>query len=195
MVRIGFIVEGGSEKVIVESKQFRDWLHQNGIELVFPVIDAKGGGNLLPKNIEPLVGRFRSLGVDHICVLTDLEEEPNAQTVKNRIENSNVSFVFVAVKALEGWYLADTEAMNKWLKESDFYEEFPELTHSKPWDRLKEIAQNLNRTGPGNKISFAKKMVKYFNFQISSSAQHNNCDSAKELIRELRSIGNSNSKH
>lgn len=189
MVKVGFIVEGGSEKVIIESMQFRNWLQQNGIELVTPVLDANGGGNLLPRNIEPLIERFQSLNVDHIFVLTDLENEPDTQAVRNRIENPSINFIFVAVKALEAWYLADTSAMNKWLKETDFCEEFPERTLYMPWDRLKEIAQNLNKTGPGgNKISFAKKMVKHFDFQISDSAGHPNCDSAKEFIRVLESI-------
>ncbi len=51
MVKVGFIVEGDTEKVIVESPAFSAWLTANGITLCHPVIDAKGGGNLLPQNI------------------------------------------------------------------------------------------------------------------------------------------------
>ncbi len=72
-IKVGFIVEGGSEKVIVESTQFRDFLDGKGYELVTPVIDAKGGGNLLPQNIESFVARFDVEAVDHIFVLTDLD--------------------------------------------------------------------------------------------------------------------------
>lgn len=52
MVRIGFIVEGDSEKIVIESVKFREFLRLNGFELVTPVVNAKGGGNLLPQNIE-----------------------------------------------------------------------------------------------------------------------------------------------
>ena len=55
MVRLGFICEGATEKLIVESYQFRQLLLSNNIELIEPVIDANGGGNLLPKNIEQFV--------------------------------------------------------------------------------------------------------------------------------------------
>ena len=189
MVKVGFIVEGDSEKVIIESPQFKSWLSSKGIELITPVLNAAGGGNLLPKNIEPLIERFTSLNVDHIFVLTDLEQEPDIQTVRNRIENPGLRFIFVAVKALEAWYLADTEAMKKWLKVTDFNEEFPENTVDMPWDRLKEISQQLDKTGPGgSKVSFAKRMIKHFGFQVSRSAEHLNCDSAKEFIRELESL-------
>ena len=49
MVKVGFIVEGESEKLVVESPMFQQWLHDHDCTLVTPVIDAKGGGNLLPQ--------------------------------------------------------------------------------------------------------------------------------------------------
>ncbi|PTQ87123.1 hypothetical protein [Agitococcus lubricus] len=49
MVKVGFIVEGDTEKLIVESPAFVAWLVANGITLVNPVVNAKGGGNLLPQ--------------------------------------------------------------------------------------------------------------------------------------------------
>ena len=54
-IKVGFIVEGGSEKIIVESPQFGELLNTNGYELVTPVIDAEGGGNLLPQNIDVFI--------------------------------------------------------------------------------------------------------------------------------------------
>ena len=81
-IKIGFIVEGGSEKVIVESTQFRDFLDRNGYELVTPVIDAEGGGNLLPQNLEVFIERFDLENVDQIYVLTDLEDDPSIESVR-----------------------------------------------------------------------------------------------------------------
>lgn len=182
MVRLGFIVEGGTEKIIVESPQFVSWLKTMDIELVRPVIDAKGGGNLLPKNIEPMVNTLKSIGVDNIVILTDLDNENDTETVIKRIGTEHTSLIFVAVKAIEAWYLADTSAMRKWLNNINFVENSPEQTSDKPWQRLKDIALAEGQSGPGSsKVAFAKKMVKHFNFDVSQSALHPRCPSAKYL--------------
>lgn len=46
VVRIGFVVEGASERVVVESRIFRQWLQQNGMNLVDPVVVAGGHGQM-----------------------------------------------------------------------------------------------------------------------------------------------------
>lgn len=181
-IKVGFIVEGGSEKVIVESPQFRDFLDRNGYELVTPVIDAEGGGNLLPQNLEVFIERFDLENVHQIYVLTDLEDDPSIESVRQRIAHASIKFSFVAVKALEAWYLADSSAMNSWLGITDFNEVQPEQTQGKPWDRLKEIATEKGKRGPGQKISFAKKITKHHGFSLVHAAQHQNCPSATELV-------------
>ena len=180
--KIGFIVEGGSEKIIIESPQFRAFLNKHGYELVTPVIDAEGGGNLLPQNIEEFISRLEQKQVDAIYVLTDLEDELHIETVRQRVRHTKITFAFIAVKALEAWYLADTDAMNTWLGTQDFYESEPEKTVGKPWDRLKEIAAEKGKRGPGQKISFAKRITKYWHFAIENAAKHEACPSAAELI-------------
>lgn len=179
--RVGFIVEGGSEKVIIESSAFRRFLSHNGCELVTPVIDAKGGGNLLPQNIEVFVEQLSRKSVDAIYVLTDLEDEASVDVVRERIAHEAITFSFIAVKALEAWYLADTTAMNKWLNSTSFYEEYPERTIDKPWDRLKQVAVENGQRGPGQKISFAKRISTRWQFSIEGAASHDNCPSALEL--------------
>jgi hypothetical protein len=82
--------------------------------LVNPVIDAKGGGNLLPRNIEPLVATLRAKQAEHIVILTDQEDAPDSNSVKQRITNQYTELIFVAVKA---WLLAATQAVNCWLKQ------------------------------------------------------------------------------
>lgn len=181
MVRMGFIVEGDSEKIIVESEKFRQFLTLNEAELVTPVINAKGGGNLLPDNIDAFLDVLEQKQAEVIIVLTDLENEANSEAVQTRIANERISVVFVAVKALEAWFLADTEAMRLWLEEDDFLEPFPENTPAMPWDRLKQIAVELGKRGPGNKVGFAKKMIKQ-GFSINRAAQHPQCSSARALV-------------
>ena len=133
MVRVGFIVEGASEKIVVESAAFKAFLAEQNYQLVTPVIDAKGGGNLLPQNIEEFVVRLSNNNVDSIFILTDLEDESCAEEVKQRVAHAGVNMTFVAVKALEAWFLADTQAMNQWLRRDDFFEALPEETTGKPW--------------------------------------------------------------
>ena len=38
--------------------------------------------------------------------------------------------------ALEAWFLADSQAMNAWLKIDDFHEPQREATPDKPWERI-----------------------------------------------------------
>lgn len=182
MVKVGFIVEGATEKIIIESPQFQAFLNRQGYILAEPVIDATGGGNLLPHNIEEFIERVKIANPDKIFILTDLEEELSIENVRQRIKHSEIETIFVAVKAIESWFLADTQAMIKFLKFDDFWEEFPEQTPSKPWDRIKEIINQLNVRGVGSKVILAKNMVKHYGFSIENSANHTNCPSAKEMI-------------
>lgn len=182
MVKVGFIVEGETEKIIIESDKFKEFLKQNNYELVNPVIDAKGGGNLLPSNIEPFIKCLKDSQAEMIVVLTDLEDEISVDKVKERIKHSEIKVIFVAVKAIEAWFLADTEAMKLFLKVDNFMEEFPEQTINKPFERIKEIIKEKNARGVGSKIILAKHMIKHHNFSIENSANHPNCPSAKEMI-------------
>lgn len=180
MVNVGFIVEGDSEKIIIESEMFRNFLKQKGYNLITPVINAKGGGNLLPQKIEPFLNRL--LNADKICVLTDLETEEDISKVKERINHDKIDVIFVAVKALEAWYLADTAAMEK-LFNSKFFEQDPENTSLMPYEHLKELVIQYDlKHGLGPKPSLAKKMLKKYHFSIENAASHKNCPSAKELI-------------
>lgn len=116
-------------------------------------------------------------------MLTDLEDEESVKIVRQRIGHQSIQFIFVAVKALEAWYLADSSAMNQWLGCSDFFEEHPEQTMSKPWERLKEIAEARGARSTGrNKIAFAKRMARHWRFSVEKAAHHPSCPSATELV-------------
>lgn len=180
MVKLGFIVEGDSEKIMVESAGFKRWANLQGLEICTPVINAKGGGNLLPHHMGPMLTQLARSSPDHIVVLTDLEDAPNTDAVKARITETHTQLIFVAVKALEAWFLADTNAMRSWLKQPEFFEQAPEQTAAMPWDRLKEIASALGVRGPGSsKVIFAKKFCGTHGYQISNAAAHLACPSAK----------------
>lgn len=178
-MKLGFIVEGETERIIIESNLFQSWANEQGLDICRPVIDAGGGGNLLPQNIKPMVEQVQRSNPDHIIVLTDLERDPDVKTVRQRIGVDYTQLIFVAVKAIEAWFLADSKALEKWLGTS-WHEDRPEETNGMPWGRLKELANELKARGPGpSKPAFAKKMTKHFGFTVPNAAQHPNCPSAK----------------
>lgn len=182
MVKVGFIVEGDSESIVISAPAFARFLNASGYELVHPVINAKGGGNLLPQHSEVFISQLQQAGAEKICVLTDLEDAPSVNAVRQRIAHNDIDIAFIAVKALEAWFLADTHAMRIWLRDDSFYEEFPEGTGTMPWERLREYGRQPGKKGTGNKVSFAKRMVAYYDFTLSGAAQHANCPSARELV-------------
>ncbi len=164
-MNIGVIVEGGTEKIIIESKAFRDYLKLNGINICDPVIDANGNGNLLPRHLQKFINHLKSLhrNLDHILVVTDLENDPAIQDVVRRISHGNIhdNLIFVSVTAIESWFLADQEALNKSIKiKEPFSIPDPENRNQLPWDRIKTISNAMNARGPGpSKIAFAKRMI------------------------------------
>ncbi len=206
MVRVGFIVEGESEKMLMESVSFRDWCSRIGIETVTPIINAGGGGGLLPEFFQNYEKRLSTNGrPDKIVVLTDREKAPTNAVVKKRILRVNemptggakkkkrIDYVFVSVKALEAWFLADDKAMSSWLK-ATFHEDFPERTAGMPWDRIREIAAHRNR-GPGeNHLSFAKTLINSHGFTIENAARHPHCPSVQEFYRTLGGFGEETSQ-
>ena len=68
MVKVGLIVEGESENWWWSRRCFSSGCTTMIAPLVTPVIDAKGGGNLLPQHIEPFIhSPGRSAGVETDC--------------------------------------------------------------------------------------------------------------------------------
>ena len=186
MVKLGFIVEGDTEKILVESSRFSEWLNAHDLELIRPVLDANGSGNLLPKHLEPMVKLLHAKDAQHIIILTDLENEFDVAVVKQRIANPHTDLIFVAVKAIEAWFLADSQAMCQWLKLDNFFESQPEATKALPWERLNEIAKGLNQRGTGkSKPMFAKRMIKHYGFDVLKAAGHTDCPSAKHFCEGL----------
>ncbi len=190
MVRVSFIVEGDTEKIIIESAAFMAWARASGIEICSPVINAKGGGNLLPQNMAQIVMQAKRANPDHIVILTDLEDAPNGELVRNRIGTEHTSLIFIAVKAIEAWFLADTAALRSWLGMPDAFEERPEETPGMPWERLKAVAQEKDARGPGsNKLGFAKRLCRNHGFTIPGAAAHPACPSAKLFHDGVAGLG------
>jgi hypothetical protein len=127
------------------------------------------------------------------CKLTDLEDATDVEAVKSRITTEHIELIFIAVKAIEAWFLADTDAMRRWLNSPEFFERTPEQTQGMPWDRLKEVAKANGSRGPGSKVLFAKKMCGVaLRYELERAAAHPACPSAKAFRDGLLELGGKN---
>lgn len=195
MVTVGFVVEGESETLLVRSEVFRQWLREDcKLEVVDPVIDAAGSGNMCSRNIGDLVENLRAeANPDKVVVLADLDPEtcaPCVQARKEIIGSQGIDLVAIARKAMESWFLADTEAMRRWLGDDTFCEAAPETLAGMPWDRLKELRDKRGR-GPGReRLVFTRKFIRHHRFDVRRAAQHTQCPSARYFVNRLCALGN-----
>ncbi len=185
MVKVGFICEGDTEKLVIESAKFQELLKQLDIDCVSPVIDAKGNGNLLPENIEPFRTILIKNGAEKIFVLTDLDQDSCITQTRNRITEKESQEIIVSVKEIEAWFLADSITMSSLLKEN-FRAEQPEF-ESDPFYKIKTLAQEKTSRGTGTKPKLAKRFIG-LGFSIENAANHPNCPSAKYFIEKLKSV-------
>ena len=191
---VGFIVEGDSEKILVESEAFQNWLHDHcGLVVANPVVNAGGNGALCSPKISSYVKSLKlQAAPDKIVVLADLDPEECAPCITRRKEiigMQGVDLIVIANKAPESWFLADNEAMRKWTGDSEFTEENPEKTRQMPWDRLKEIGLDKGR-GPGHsKKLFARKFIRRLGFDICRAARHPGCPSARYFMERVCDLG------
>ena len=189
MVKVGFICEGETEKLIIESEAFNTLLKKSDLQLIL-AIDAAGNGNLLPQNIEKFIAILEDAGCKNIFILTDLDKDSCITFTKQRISAREKDIIIVAVKQIEAWFLSDSQTLSGLFK-TKFQFEFPE-NEIEPYDTLNTLF--INRTGRGNgkkvnggKIKTARKMLNN-GFSVSNAASHPNCPSATYFIEKLQSF-------
>jgi hypothetical protein len=194
LVSVGFVVEGPSDKKLIENKKFETFLRDEcNLALKRPIVDAGGNGKMCQGKISDFVNQLRKKAEpDKIIVLADLDPEECAPCITKRkaiIGEENIDLVAIARKAMEAWFLADTQAMCAWLGQADFYEECPEQTPQAPWYRLKEIAKERSLRGPGqSKPVFANRFIRDCDFDLLRAAKHPNCPSARYFVEHLREL-------
>jgi hypothetical protein len=125
MVKIGFICEGTTEQILLQSSSFQQLLNTLNLEAL-PIINAEGSGNLLPHNISGYVERLEQLKAQATIVLTDLDADVCITQTKNRISARPNDIIIVAVKTIESWFLASTTAMRAILRQPAFSFAYPE---------------------------------------------------------------------
>lgn len=189
MVKVGFICEGKTERMLVESPPFQEWMTSNLLTCIHPIENADGNGNLLPRNIEPIRNRLILKGAEHIVILTDLDNDACITHTRHRISERPNQSIIVAVKTIEAWFLADTSALTQFLKQSVFIEN-PELDE-KPYDTLRDLFIKHTSQGVGTKPILARRMLKY-GFTIQQAARHPNCPSAAYFLSTLQTLATAN---
>lgn len=195
MVTVGFVVEGDSEEFLPQSPAFRSWLRDEcNLAVVDPVVNAGGNGNMCSRKIKVYVDKLKiQANPDKVVVLADLDPDSCAPCIEKRKEiigeGGGIDLVVIARKAIESWFLADTEAMRSWTGDPGFFEDLPEAANGMPWDRLKQIGIDNGR-GPGNsKPFFAKRFIQDSGFDPRRAGQHPNCPSARYFVERLCALG------
>ncbi len=194
MVKVGFIVEGDTEKQIIKSDSFVDLCRYMGVQVissVLPTHKKEGNGKDMFKNAEKMIAFANILydqGAAFIVCLRDLEDLPCITSAKSEINTSDENILkVIAVKKIEAWFLADVEVMKTFFGENyaaQFPEiEFPELIE-KPDEKLKEISLAIKKRGIGDKLLFAKRLINN-GFSVQRAATHPNCHSVKYFINKL----------
>ncbi|OIN61115.1 hypothetical protein [Arsenicibacter rosenii] len=186
MVKVGFICEGKTEKAIIQSDAFQAWLHQNRIECVFEVIDAKGGGNLLPHNIGLITKELALRGAQQIVILTDSDDDLCVTLTRERINALPNQHVVVAVRQIEAWFLSDTETLKGMLNDTGYYCREPEKIPA-PFEYLKNLFLLKTGRGVGGKAILVSRMLKY-GFTPERAAEHPNCPSARYFLTKLQRL-------
>lgn len=187
MVKLGFIGEGATEKIILESPQFRQYLQSLKIDFVEEVVDATGKDNFLPQNIEKYSQILKDKGASTIIILTDLDKDTCITLTKERVNPSENHVIIVSVKEIEAWFLADGQAMSIFLNDSLFSINNPEQIVN-PFERIRELRVASIGRGIGSKILLANQMVNQNNFSIIRSSKHPSCSSAKYFINKIISF-------
>lgn len=185
MVKLGFIGEGANEKTVLESANFTALLSKLGLEFVENVIDAKGGGNLLPEYLEDQIEKLQEKGATHIVILTDQEDASCITSVKSRVDPEENHVVIIAVKAIEAWFLADTAAIAAYLKFNYKCERPEEIL--KPFNHIRQIRLEKAGRGVNHKKQLCSRILQS-GFSIENAANHPNCPSAKYFIEKLKSL-------
>jgi hypothetical protein len=189
MVKIGFIGEGKTEQLILQSVAFQEWLSQNGIECVGEVIDAKGWGNLLPHRIDVFLKELFNASATRIIILTDLDNDESIEVTQQRIGQSETQIVLVAVKKIEAWFLAHSSLISQ-LVDSPVEIDFPEQL-SDPFSEMQRIFEEKTGRGVGTKPILARRMLKY-GFTIQQATEHPNCPSARYFLTTLKTLASAN---
>ena len=191
MVKLGFIVEGDTEKILLESHSFKNLLHSLKVDYVSDIINVGGNNHLLPTNIEKHSKILIDKGATNIIVLTDLDNDACVTETKNRIKPLENHSCIISKKKIESWFLADTVTLRNFIESNISEHEDPESIDN-PFEEIRRIKIELTSRGfVKSKRYLARSMVSK-GFSFERAASHSNCTSAKYFIDKLKTLSNQN---
>jgi hypothetical protein len=193
MVKVGFICEGTTEQILLQSDAFKQLLATLNIEQI-RVINAEGSGNLLPHNIAEYVTILEGAGTESIIILTDLDEDICITRTKDRISARKQDIVIIAVKKIEAWFLACSPAMQSLLSQPDFHFTAPE-NEKDPFGTINYLLVKRNGRGIGKKSAGKIKLITRLleaGLDLLQAAAHPNCPSAGYFLKKLKEIAAKN---
>ncbi|MBD2702366.1 DUF4276 family protein [Spirosoma sp. BT702] len=191
MVKVGYIVEGASEKIILKTTKFQDYLRSKQIEQVADIIDMEGKGNLKSSSqrMNTQVQLLRDAGANWIVVLRDMDNAESFAVVKEEVYQAIDTEVCIAVQELEAWFLADSKALSI-LFQTDFEHPNPE-TEANPFELLAILRKQYTGRGISDKKIFTRTMLSC-GFTIENAAQYSNCPNAHYFLTKLQTLASAN---
>lgn len=189
MVQVGFICEGYTEQILLQSDFFKDFLHSINIDPL-PIINAEGSANLLPHNIVSYITRLEHLGAQRIVILTDLDDDKCITLTKDRVSARPIDIVVIAVKKIESWFLACTPALRQLLGDPGYNYDQPEEVID-PFETINGLLVKYTNRGIGKKtagkIKLATRMIAC-GFDFIKASEHPNCPSVRYFVTQLNSL-------
>lgn len=195
MVKVGFIVEGHSEVVIVRSDSFKVYLNSLGLETSYEltinavgknnIYDTSGNLNRLKTDTDERLNQLYELGAVVVFILLDRDNADNCLAeFKSKIYRHPETVVIVAMQQIEAWFLADTDCLRQFMQKNIPEIESPEsfLDPIGEIDRLRKMHSGI---GIGGKIKLANTIVHRCNFSLANAAAHPSCPSGAYFQRKL----------
>lgn len=172
-MRIGVAVEGPSDKAFWD-KILKKYFTQDEF-----FVRNMGCRTKLIRETPRLVENYRALNCQAVFIILDRDKTPCYRAVIREFDPSiqnevrkpvllRYLFIFVAVRELEAWYLADEQAIKAILGSPDY--SAPEDTGSLGSEGILKKFWKQHCYCALNKISFAKEMAAHF--QPSRAARH-----------------------
>lgn len=184
---IVFLVEGETEEIIVKHLNDIKWFGQFQIDIK-AIINVGGNGNFCTHNISKFVKQAETFNPYKIVILTDMDCSPCVEETKNRLGLCNNCVLVLAKKAIESWFLADTDFMRKLTINSSYYCASPEATLVMPFDEMGNILRLSHQRGTGpSKPRFAKRVIRD-GFSIDSALTHTNATNLQYFKNKLGTL-------
>jgi hypothetical protein len=196
MVKVGFIVEGTSDFIILKSDKFQNFLkYELGIESGESLIKIARSRANLKKNFVSLVRNLQNENVDYIFTLVDQDDKEEQRKnkgyrppdcpiaivseIKKFRDNKNYIFekntFIIMTREMEAWFLADENlGIN--------YDGDPDIIFN-PSDIVAKHLKTKSHVKIANRLKYE--------FSLTRAAE--NSKSAKRFLNKLKQITNQSS--